>query len=135
MRKPMLAAILLICLVLLIGGWIILSMTYAPNVPVYQTENITHITFHTHRPPFGEYQVPDAHMAEIIAWLDTFEISQKVNPIDIPAGANGVAVEIEYTDGTVVYHGLDYITIDGIDYRVRHDDYHACFYEILEIND
>lgn len=130
----MLIAILLICLVLLIGGWIILSMTYAPRVPVYQTENITRITFHAHRPPFGEYQVPDEYMEEIIAWLDTFEIAQKMNPIDIPAGANGVAVEIEYTDGTVVYQGLDYPTIDGIDYRVRHDDKPTCFDEILEIN-
>lgn len=131
MRKPAFIAITLLCVVLLIGGWIILSMTYAPRVPVYQTENITRITFHTHRPPFGEYDVPAEYMEEITAWLGSFEILQKVNPIDIPAGANGVAVEIEYADGTVIYHGLDYPTIDGVTYRVRHDDYPQCYYEIL----
>jgi hypothetical protein len=134
MRKPIWIAAVLICVVVLIGGWIIFSLFHAPNVPVFQTENITRITFHTHRPPFGEYEVPAEYMGEITAWLDSFEILSKADPIDIPAGANGVAVEVEYTDGTVIYHGLDYPTIDDVTYRVRHDDYPACFDKILEIN-
>ena len=135
MKKPIILAIALICVVMLIGGWIILSMTYAPSVPVYQTENITRITFHTHRPPFGEYEVPAEYMDEITTWLGSFKTLHKVDPIDIPAGANGVAVEIEYADGTVIYHGLDYPTIDDVTYRVRYDDRPECYYQILESND
>ena len=135
MRKPVFIAIVLLCVVALIGGGIIFSMYHAPNIPVFHTENITRITFHTHRPPMEEYEVPAEHMGEITAWLDSFEVLHKADPIDIPAGANGVAVEIEYADGTVIYYGLDYPTIDGVTYRVRHDDYPQCYYEILGYND
>ena len=134
MRNPAFIAVILLCVVFLIGGLIIFSMTYAPSVPVYQTENITRITFHTHRPPFGEHEVPAEYMDEITVWLGSFTILHKADSTDIPAGANGVAVEIEYADGTVIYHGLNYPTIDGVTYRVRHEDYPACYYEILELN-
>ena len=131
MRKTMLIAIALVCAVVLFGCLIIFGPYHTPRVPVYQTENITRITFHEHRPPFGEYQVPAEHMQEITAWLDTFQVLHKVDPIDIPAGANRITAEIEYADGRVGHHGLDYPTIDDITYRVRFDDYPVCFDEIL----
>ena len=132
MRKTTLIAIILVCGVILFGCLIIFGPSRAPRVPVYQTENITRITFHEHRPPFGEYQVPAEHMQEITAWLGTFQVLHKVDPIDIPAGANGITVEIEYADGTVVHHGIDYPTIDDITYRVRFDDYPTCYFEIIK---
>ena len=132
MRKTMFIAIALVCAVVLFGCLIIFGPNRAPRVPVYQTENITRITFCEHRPPFGEYQVPAEHMQEITAWLGTFQVLHKVDPIDIPAGANSITVEIEYADGRVVHYGIDNPTIDDTTYRVRFDDYPACYFEIIK---
>ena len=40
-------------------------------------------------------------------------------------------VEIEYSDGTIIKHGLDTRTIDGDTYYLESDDQPECFMDII----
>ena len=97
---------------------------------VFDSERIRRVTFYTNY-GFGEgCEVPDAHMAEITGWLSTFTIGEKAPDLLLP-GTNTYHVEVEYTDGEIVKHGLDVISVDGTTYCLEYGKRPDCFMEIL----
>ena len=102
------------------------------TTPVFETENITRITFYTTHSSDGKgIDVPSEYMAEITTWLGSFTIDEKADKALAP-GSNSVSVEIEYADGTVVKNGLSTTKVDGVNYYMKHDDAPECYLDILE---
>lgn len=97
---------------------------------IFNTENIARIVFYAYYGQGKGSEVPSEYMPEIINWLGTFVIDEKV-PELVPPGTNTVCVEIEYLDGTVIKEGLDTATVDGIEYYTKHCKEPECYLEIL----
>ena len=132
MKKLMTLILVLVCVLGLIGC----STNKADkNVQIFETENITRITFHT-LPSSGKgFEVPSEYMAEITTWLASFTIDKKANDNVLAPGSNSISVEIEYADGTVVKNGLSTTKVDGVTYYMKHEDAPQCYFEILEQTD
>jgi len=102
------------------------------TTPVFETENITRITFYTTNLSDGNgIDVPSEYAEEIATWLGTFTIDKKADKTLIP-GSNSVSVEIEYADGTVVKNGLSTTKVDGVTYYMKSENAPDCYLEILE---
>lgn len=86
---------------------------YATNV--FKTDGINRITFYAYYGYGKGSDVPEDNMEEIINWLATFTVGEKVpdQPVD---GDNFIHVEIGYKDGTIVKVPLDTVTVDGVQY-------------------
>ena len=102
-----------------------------PPTAVFNTNNIKSITFYAYYGGGNGSKVPDENMEEIIQWLQSFALGEKVEDEMLPPGTNTYHVEIEYEDGTVVKEGLDAVNVDGDLYYVKRDQPPACFYEII----
>jgi len=103
--------------------------------PVFETENITRITFYT-LPSGGKgFDVPSEYVEEITTWLGSFTIDEKADDKVLAPGSNSVSVEIEYADGTVMSNGLSTTKVDGDTYYMKHEDAPQCYFDILEQTD
>ena len=103
---------------------------------VFETENITSISFYGLFGNGKKCKVPDEYMTEITEWLASYTIGEIIpdsNPI--PPGTNTYYVEIEYSDGTVVKSGLNMIVLNKTQYFVNRDTPPDCYYEILSQSD
>ena len=102
--------------------------TTIPFATVFKTDNIKRITFSAY---YGQGDVTNENMTEIINWLGTFAIEKKADDLIVP-GTNTYCVEIEYLDGTIVKEGLDLIIVDGVSYYVKSAPTPDCFWEIMK---
>jgi|GEM_PF-5938475 len=103
------------------------------TTPAFNTDNISRITFYGYH-DYGTgkgSEVPQEYMDEIINWLATFTVGDKV-PDLVPPGTNSVHMEIVYSDGIIFESGLDTVRLDGATYYMEHDNVPPeCYYEIL----
>ncbi len=99
--------------------------------PIFNTKNIARITFYSYYGESKGSDVPSENMAEIIAWLDTFKISNEVVDEMIPPGTNTWHVEIEYTNGFVIKKGMSTWLFNGSHYYLESDTPPECFDEIM----
>lgn len=98
--------------------------------PVFNTENVTRITFYEYYGYGTGVDVPDENMAEVIKWLGTFKCGEEVSE-NLKPGTNTHCVEIEYTDGTVIKQGLDVIVIKGISYKLEYGTCPGCYWDLI----
>ena len=97
---------------------------------VYDTENITRITFYGNYGDGEGKDVPEEYMHVITSWLGSFNIGEKGDKYP-PPGTNTHYVEIEYSNGRIIKNGLDRISIDGVVYKLEKDNQPQCFFEIV----
>ena len=91
-----------------------------PNGKVFNTKNIVGITVYAYYGAGKGSVVPDEDMNEMINWLDTFTVGERVVGM-VPPGTNTVYVEIEYSDGTIAKCGTDTIKVNGVMYYTNCD--------------
>jgi len=99
--------------------------------PVFDTDNISRITFFTPTNYEDGIDVPSEHMDEIVSWLGTFRIGTKAGDTLIP-GTNSISLQIVYADGTILEHGLSTATVDGSVYYMDSESAPPCYFEIIE---
>ena len=129
MRKYLALVLVLVCVLGLVGCS---TNKVDKSKPVFETENIAHITFYT-LPSGGKgFEVPSEYIEQITTWLGSFTIDEKADDKVLAPGSNSVSVEIEYADGTVVKNGLSTTKVDGVIYYMKHDNAPECYFEILE---
>ena len=97
---------------------------------VFETENITSITFYGSAPNSTETKVPSEHLAEITQWLGTFVVAEKADDI-LPPGADSLFVRIEYSDGTVIDNSMSTTIVDGTKYLIEHSKEPEYYFELL----
>ncbi len=101
-----------------------------PTSQVFKTDNISRITFYSYYGSGKGSVVPAENMTEIINWLGSFKIDKKAPDI-LPPGTGTNWVEIEYSYGTVVKKALDYVMVDGVQYKTKSDNAPGCYWDIL----
>ena len=129
MRKMSAVVLVLTCLLGVAGCS---SMKVDKTKPVFETDNISSISFYAMPNPNDEIQVPDEYIEEIKTWLSSFRLDEKVKDKQLPPGSNSVSVEIVYSDGTTVKNGLSTFTVDGTRYFLSCDDAPECYLDILD---
>jgi hypothetical protein len=97
---------------------------------IFNTKDIKRITFYAYYGNGKGSDVPSEHLDEIITWLDSFTIDEKI-PELLPPGTNTIKVEIEYLDGNIVKKGLDTAIVDGITYYIKGATAPECYEEII----
>ncbi|MBQ4116465.1 MAG: discoidin domain-containing protein, partial [Clostridia bacterium] len=104
--------------------------TVKPNTTVFNTENISSITFYSYSGNGVGSTVEDKYMAEIINWLKTFTVGERYpdEPLD---GDGHIVIEITYADGTVIKDTMDTVLVNGVVYYTDHGGYPDCYWEIL----
>lgn len=103
--------------------------------PVFRTDNITRIAFSINYGYGDECEVPQQYMTEIVNWLGTFTVGEKISEdIPIAPGTGFYYVHIVYSDGTEVKNNLSTINIDGTSYYMSSAETPECFMEILSQN-
>lgn len=104
------------------------------RAPVFDTENIKHITIIT-KYGYGEkIDVPDEDMAVMTAWLGTFTLDEVIDEnVPIAPGNNTKWFEIEYADGTIIKNGFDTTTVDGIRYYMESYPNPDCLNKLLNL--
>lgn len=105
-------------------------VVFVKTKPVFETDNISRITFYAYYGAGIGSEVPTEHMAEIVDWLGSFRAGRMVFGM-IPPGTGTIQVEIEYTDGTIVKQGLDTVEILWNVYYTKSQGAPACFDEIM----
>ncbi len=105
--------------------------TITDRHPVFETDNISGITFFHQAPDAAPVEVPDEYMREITQWLGSFLPGEEIDGNSVAApGADSYFVRIEYADGTVVEGSLDTCTIHGTRYRLTSAPTPACWFAI-----
>ena len=97
---------------------------------VFETENITSITFYGSAPNSTETEVPSEYLTEITEWLGTFVAAEKADDV-LPPGADSLFVRIEYSDGTIIENSLSTTIIDGTTYLINYDKEPECYFELF----
>ena len=98
--------------------------------PVFETDNITRVTFYGSAPNSTNTEVPSEYLAEITEWLGTFVAGEKAGDV-LPPGADSLFVRIEYSDGAIVENSMTTIVLDGITYLVNYDKEPQCYFELF----
>lgn len=124
MKKLMALLLALLCALALAG-------CAEKSVSVFETEQISRIVFYEQNGAEQGAQVPKEYLEEIIAWLGTFRIGEKVKGEALKPGSNSIFVRIEYADGSIVENGLDTVKADGITYYTERADAPACWFSIF----
>ena len=101
-----------------------------PTESVFNTKNVTRITFYAYYGGGKGSDVPADQINAIQKWLDTFTPGEEAS-VPLEPGTNTIHVEIEYQDGTVIKQGLDTVTLNGITYKTKYEKPPACFQDIL----
>ncbi|MBE6544227.1 MAG: hypothetical protein E7675_07475 [Ruminococcaceae bacterium] len=104
---------------------------YIPPKKVFNTDNIDRISFSSFYGTGSKALVPDSNMKEIIHWLSTFTVGEKVDALTPAPGTNYNFVEIKYINGSAINAGLDVIEIDGTSYSIEKDKAPDCFWDII----
>ena len=105
-------------------------VVFVKTKPVFETDNISRITFYAYCGAGIGSEVPTEHMAEIVDWLGSFRAGRMVFGM-IPPGTNAVFVEIEYIDGKIIKEGLDTVEILWNVYYTKSQGTPDCLEEIL----
>ncbi len=106
---------------------------YIDWYPVFETDNISGITFFHRATDAAPAEVPDEYMREITQWLGSFLPDEEIDAHSVAApGADSYSVRIEYADGTVAEGSLDTCTINGTRYRLTSAPTPACWFAIWE---
>ena len=127
MKKLVALVLALVCVLGLVGCN---TKDKAIGEPVFETDNITRVTFYGFVPNRTEIEVPSEYLAEITEWLGTFVIDEKADDV-LPPGANSLFVRIEYSDGTVVENSMTTIVLDGTTYLINYDKEPQCYFELF----
>lgn len=127
MKKFIALVLALICVLGLIGCS---TKDEVIGKTVFETENITSVTFYGSAPNSIETNVPDEYLSEITAWLGTF-VAEKMADDVLPPGADSMFVRIEYSDGTIVENSMTTIVLDGKTYLINYDKEPACYFELF----
>ena len=98
--------------------------------PVFETENITRITFSSPTPNSKETEVPSEYLSEITEWLGTFVAGKKADDV-LPPGADSLFVKIEYADGMIVENSMSTIIVDGTTYIINCDKEPECYFDLF----
>jgi len=98
--------------------------------PIFETDNITRVTFINSAPKGKETEVPDEYLDEIIEWLGTFKAGKKAGDV-LPPGSDSISVRIEYSDGTIVENGLSTVVIKDTTYIINYDKEPACYFDLF----
>ena len=98
--------------------------------PVFETENITCITFYGSAPNSTETIVPSEYLADITEWLGTFVAGKKADDV-LPPGADSLFVRIEYSDGTIIENSMLTIIVDGTTYLINYDKEPECYFDLF----
>ncbi len=128
MRKCIVFILILTCVLGLAGCS---SNKIDKTKPVFETENISRITFYSVPEGGKGFEVPSEYIDEITTWLGSFTIDAKADGNVLDPGSNSVSVQIEYSDGTVIENGLSTIKIDGIIYYMKYENAPECYLQIL----
>jgi len=128
MRKCIVFILILTCVLGLVGCS---SNKIDKTKPVFETENISRITFYSVPDGGKGFEVPSEYIDEITIWLGSFTIDEKADSNVLAPGSNSVSVQIEYSDGSVIENGLSTIKINGIIYYMKHEDAPECYLQIL----
>lgn len=121
----------ILTLILLLGITGCSAKNTEQDTPAFKTDNVTAVTFYGTTPEDTETEVPQEHLAEIVAWLGTFKVGKKAEGV-LPPGADSMSVIIEYSDGTVVSSSLSTVNIDGTVYLVDHAEEPECYFKLFE---
>lgn len=99
---------------------------------VFKVEKITRVTFYGFGGAGQGVNVPSESMKEIVNWLGTFSVGEKVSEFPpLPPGTGEIVVEIVYADGTIVKQPLQLVEVSGVAYYTKCGDEPACYREIL----
>ena len=109
---------------------ICITVVFVKTKPIFETDNVSRVTFYAYYGSGIGSDVPEEHLEEILSWLDSFTIGNVVLG-DLSPGTNTVYVEIEYADGTSIKQGLDTATVGGIGFYTHSDNEPDCLREIL----
>ena len=127
MKKLIALVLALVCVLGLVGCNI---KDTAIGKPVFETENITRVTFFGFVPNSTETEVPSEYLAEITEWLGTFVTDEKADDV-LPPGANSLFVRIEYSDGTIIENSMSTTIVDGTTYLINYDKEPECYFELF----
>ena len=127
MKKIIAAVLALICVLGLVGCN---TKDTAIGKPVFETENITSVTFYGSAPNSSETEVPSEYLAEITEWLGTFVAGKKADDV-LPPGADSLFVRIEYSDGTIIENSMSTTIVDGTTYLINYDKEPECYFELF----
>ena len=127
MKKLIALIFALVCVLVLVGCN---TKDTAIGEPVFETDNITRVTFYGFVPNRTEIEVPSEYLAEITEWLGTFVTYEKADDV-LPPGANSLFVRIEYSDGTVVENSMSTTIVDGTTYLINYDKEPECYFELF----
>lgn len=127
--KKLIALVLLIACVFSVVGCS--SDNIDKTRPVFETENISSITFFG-APNFNEgVEVPEEYIAQITAWLGTFTLDEKADADILAPGSNSISVRIVYADGSIVENGLTTFNVDGTTYYMKSDNAPECYFAVF----
>ena len=127
MRKYIALVLALACVLGLAGCS---AKDTAIGKPVFETKNITHVTFYGSAPNSTETEVPSEYLAKIIEWLGTFVVGEKADDV-LPPGTDSMFVRIEYSDGTIIENSMSTTTVDGTTYLINYDREPECYFELF----
>ena len=127
MKKIITILFALICILCLVGCS---TKDTVLEKPIFETENITSITFYGSVPNSTETIVPSEYLADITEWLGTFVAGKKADD-DLPPGADSLFVRIEYSDGTIIENSMSTIIVDGTTYLINYDKEPECYFDLF----
>lgn len=98
--------------------------------PVFETDNVSRITFYAYYGNGVGSEVSAEHMTEFIDWLDSFRAGRMLVGLT-PPGTNTVYVEIVYSDGEIIKQGLDTVEFGWMVFYTNSHEPPDCFDDIL----
>jgi hypothetical protein len=123
MRKYLALMFTLVCALVFAGCS---SNSIDTTKPLFETADISRITFFCVPNHTDGIEVPDEYLDEITTWIGTFTIEKEASEILDP-GTNTFSFQIEYKDGAIIESGLNTTTIDGVSYYMKYDTPPECF--------
>ena len=131
----------ILCVLLLVGCAVGIVMGVrrglATGQPVpYPDSPISAITFHsTIDSNKGNLPVPEADLEEIVSWLSSFTVGNRVGKgKTMVPGTGSVEMTLTYADGTSERRSLDIIHLDGVAYLVKYPNAPQCYVTLLNGN-
>ena len=131
MKKLIALVLALVCVVGIVGCS---AKDEVIGKTVFETDNITRVTFYGSAPNSADTEVPSEYLAEITEWLGTFVEGKKADDV-LPPGADSLFVRVEYSDGTVVENSMTTIVLDGKTYLINYDKEPQCYFELFADKD
>lgn len=127
MKKLIALVLALVCVLGLVGCS---TKDEVIGKSVFETDNITRVTFYGSALNSRETEVPSEHLAEIIEWLGTFAAGKKADDV-FPPGADSLFVRIEYSDGTIIENSMSTTIVDGTTYLINYAKEPECYFELF----